>query len=293
MPLAQARVNEIISSARLSTNLPKAEQQEPKVQMLRRTYDNEADIPDNLKGAYLKGTDGKYHLDRLEEGHPLVVKKNELLTANSTLSQNNQTLTREKEALTKDAVPAGKVVVDAADAELVNKIKPLAGSAFDKLDDVPKILKEHKPLQEKVQLQERESKLVDLAKAMGWKEDSAKLLLKNLIIPEFSVRDVENEKKEKVPTAFALVPQSQGSQTMVEKSFSEYVESTPELKALLPALVNTNGGQAAPQTGQTKQTTRMAAMAGGSNGSQQGATSPTASMLQRNYPKPGAEAAKQ
>lgn len=262
--------------------------------MLRPTYDNEADIPDNLKGAYVRGTDGKFHLDRLGESHPLVMKKNELLTSNATLTQNNQTLTREKEALTQNAVPAGKVVVDAADAELVNKIKPLAGTAFDKIDDVPKILKDHKPLQEKVALQEREGKIGALAKAMGWNEDAAKLLLKDKSLPEYSVRDVENDKKEKVPTAFALVPSAPGSQTLVEKSYSEYVESQPELKALLPSLATTGGGTtgATSQGGQQQQkgVTRVTAQGGGGSGLPQGVTSPTASMLSRNYPKPGAEA---
>lgn len=82
--------------------------------MLKPFYQNESDIPESVKGAYI-AKNGRYELDELDTSHPVLEKNRELLTKNSTITTENQRLNSEVAKLEGKALPEGKIAVDKAE----------------------------------------------------------------------------------------------------------------------------------------------------------------------------------
>lgn len=84
--------------------------------MLKPFYQNEADIPENVKGAYVV-KNGRYELDELDAEHPVILKNKELLEKNSTVTKENQRLNGDVAKLESKALPEGKIAVDKTEYE--------------------------------------------------------------------------------------------------------------------------------------------------------------------------------
>lgn len=81
--------------------------------MLKPFYAAEAEVPENLKGAY-KAQNGRYELIELDSTHPVLTKNRELLERNSMLTGENQRLNAETVRLEGRALPEGRIAVDKA-----------------------------------------------------------------------------------------------------------------------------------------------------------------------------------
>lgn len=264
-------------------------------------YNSEAEVPAEKKGAYVKGDSSKgqdpnkWYLDELETTHPVVAKNRELLATNSNLTTANQTLNREKSELERNVIPSGKVAVEASEAEAITKLKPYVGEGklAKTLAELPTVLKEVPDLREKVTRQELETKVSGLATAMGWDVEKAKLLLPTVQgMPEHVVRDGKDNKGKDVKHVFALVPSAPGSQTMVEKPFTEVMETIPTLKALIPSLTVQGGNGNGALSQQTKTGVKLPPMGTGGAGTGTGegaATGGAAAKVLSQFERPDAK----
>jgi len=102
--------------------------------MLKSSYDSLEAIPENARGAYIE-KDGKWILDTFAEDHPLVKKRDELLSKLAAKSDEVETLTTERDTALRRVVPSGKKVVDPE----VAKLGEAAQQASLTADDIPKI----------------------------------------------------------------------------------------------------------------------------------------------------------
>ncbi len=113
--------------------------------MLKHYYENETDIPDNLKGAYVaKG--GRYELAELDKDHPVVKKNKELLGTNSTLTSQNNELLHEKVRLETSSLPEGKVAVEPE----IEKLGNAAKAANLKASEIPALSEKVNTLQTQI-----------------------------------------------------------------------------------------------------------------------------------------------
>lgn len=234
-----------------------------------KAYDKLEDVPEPLREHYSKRDDGKYHPD-VSDDHPTVKHNAKLLGEKQTAEDRARDLQQQLESAKAGSLPRGHRAVTLADAELVERVK---AGGVTKPEEFETLKTEHAELTKKVTEAERLSHIGEVAKAMNWSEEEARLLLPTMQLPELVISDVkENGKDAKKVTA--KVRQADGS--VVEKPFGEYVEQTPHLKALLPALSPSQGG------------TRFQRQSSG------GAPPPASAvkeMVKKNYPKPGEQAA--
>lgn len=220
--------------------------------MLKTSYDKQDDIPENLRGAYIQ-KDNKWVLDDLDNSHPVVTKRDELLRDNTTLKSQNTRLQNDKASLEQNVLPAGHKAVPEADAELIEVVKPLGDKKA-----VTALIDEHKTLKAKDESVEHGKSIKRALELAGFKAteenvEAVKAISASLgIKPEFKEETIDGKKVEKPYVA--------------DKLFTDYVEATPALKALTSVLkggtapnpVNTEAGagnrgtQGSGNGGQTK-----------------------------------------
>lgn len=98
--------------------------------MLKYQYDSQEQVPGNLKDAYLLDSkSGKYTLDTLEDKHPVVVKKNELLGTTVTQTAQLAELNNRIEKLGQNVLPAGMQAVTSDVAKLGTAVSSIGLSA--------------------------------------------------------------------------------------------------------------------------------------------------------------------
>jgi hypothetical protein len=193
--------------------------QRPKT-MLTTSYKTQEEIPENQRGAYVQ-SGNEWVLDTLANDHPIVVKRDELLSENTAQKTRITKLTNEKDALSGTSLPAGHVALPEADAQIIEKVKP-----FGSVTEVVTKLTEHKTLKEESETRQRDDHLRKVAKALNY-EPNAFVLLQNL--PEFEIRG-EGE-------AQTVVAKVKGNNNVVtEKPASEFMESSAQYAPLMPAL---------------------------------------------------------
>lgn len=198
--------------------------------MLQTTYTNETDIPENLRGAYIK-KDGKWVLDDLSTDHPVVAKRDELLTKTSSQQGQITKLTNEKAALEQNVLPAGHKAVPEADAQFIEEVKPLGDAKTLKT-----VVGEHKTLKAESESRAADATFEKAALLAGYDNIEAfKAAAKAMSVAVvFKEETVDGKKVEK---AF-----------VGDKPLAEFVEATPGLKALevafktRPQAPSTEGG---------------------------------------------------
>jgi hypothetical protein len=176
-----------------------------------QVYERYESIPEAIgRDNYRQGADGKWYA-QVTDDHPLIKKKQELLTSNSTLSGENATL--------KDkAVPSGHRIVPVADFTLLELIKQM------KLDgeQIKTRLTEYPALKEKENLAARESSYEAAGKFLKYGNLEAFKTAMRLANVEVTF------KPEKIDNADVQVPY------VGDKRLADHITNTPDLKTMEP-----------------------------------------------------------
>jgi len=202
-------------------------------------YDKFESIPEALgRDNFRQGKDNKWY-PIITDDHPLVKKKQELLTANTTLTGENSSL--------KDkAVPSGHRIVAIADFTLLELIKQMGLSG----DEIKTRLTEYPNLKEKENASAREATY-----------DSAGKFLKYTNLDAFKtamrLSNVEvTFKPEKIDDKDVQVPY------VGDKRLSDHIANNQDLKTMEPFFKTT----VAPPPTKTEAGTGSRPSAGSSNG---------------------------
>lgn len=176
-----------------------------------QVYDKYESIPDTLgRDNFRQGADGKWYA-QITDDHPLVKKKQELLTANSTLTGENTQL--------KDkAVPTGHRIVPIADFTLLELIKQMNLNG----EQIKTRLTEYPALKEKETQVARESSYEAAGKFLKYTNLEALKTALRLSNVEITF------KPEKIDNVDVQVPY------VGDKRLSEHIANTPDLKTMEP-----------------------------------------------------------
>lgn len=191
-----------------------------------KSYSNQTDIPEALREFYSKREDGKWHAD-IPDDHPAVKHNAKLLSEKQTAEGKVTQLESDLESAKASSLPRGHVAVARADAELIERYKPLGTP-----DEITAMKTEHGTLKQDAEKRAREDNLRLVAKELNYQPD-AFILLPNL--PEFEIRDGKDGKK----TVIAKLKDDKG--VVTEKPANEFIESSPSITPLLPALKASEG----------------------------------------------------
>jgi hypothetical protein len=176
-----------------------------------QVYDKYESIPEALgRDNYRQGKDNKWY-PQVTEDHVLVKKKQELLAANSTL-------TNDKTQLEGKVVPSGHRIVPVADATLLELIKQLGLSG----EEIKTRLTEYPTLKEKETATARESAYETAGKFLKYTNLEAFRTAMRL-----SGVDV-TFKPEKIDNVDVQVPY------VGDKRLSDHIANTPDLKTMEP-----------------------------------------------------------
>ena len=176
-----------------------------------QVYDKYESIPEALgRDNFRQGKDNKWY-PQISEDHPLVKKKQELLT-------NNTTLTGENAQLKDKAVPSGHRIVPVADATLLEVIKQMGLST----EEIKTRLTDYPTLKEKETESSREKAYEDSGKFLKYTNLEAFKTAMRL-----SKVDV-TFKTEKVNDVDTQVPY------VGDKRLSEHIAATSDLKTMEP-----------------------------------------------------------
>jgi hypothetical protein len=187
-----------------------------------KIYDKQDDIPEGLRAEYKQS--GARWVPDLSDDHPVLV-------LNKTLKQEKDVEEAKVKKLRSDLddaleagktsnVPRGHVTVPKADAELLEKLKPL-GTA----EVITAKLTEYDTLKADAARRTEEDKRVAVATELGYNPEAFKRLSN---LPDFEVREKDGKK-----SVVALV---KDGDKVVEKVASEYLESDADIAPFLPAL---------------------------------------------------------
>jgi hypothetical protein len=194
-----------------------------------KIYDNQDAIPEGLRSEYKQS--GTKWVPDLSEDHPVLV-------LNKTLKQEKDVEEAKVKKLRSDlddaldagktsSVPRGHVVMPKADAETLEKLKPLGT-----VEEITAKVAEYKTLKEDSEKRQREDRLTLVGKELGFDNVEAFKLLADL--PEFDVREKDGKK-----SVVALV---KDGDKVVERPAMEFLESSPRHAPLLPALKTATQG---------------------------------------------------
>ena len=191
-----------------------------------KIYDKLEDVPEALREHY-KLIDGKY-VPEVSDDHPLKVTNKSLLnekTAAETKVGGLETkitgLEADLQSAKSSGLPRGHRAVTAAEAEMIDKLKP-----FGTAQEIETKLTEHKTLKEKDQARETADHLKKVAKVLDYNEEAFALIP---ALPEFEIRTVEGKE--------TVIAKIKGENNVVtERPASEFIESAPNIAPLLPAL---------------------------------------------------------
>src|SRR5688572_2524201 len=205
-----------------------------------KIYNTLEEVPEALREHYKK-SDGRYVPD-LSDDHPVLVHNKTLLAEKSTATNKVKELEADIEASKATTLQRGHTQIPKADAALLDEYKALGQPA-----DVKVKLTEHETLKADSVKRQREDKLVNVARELGYENVEAFKRLPNL--PDFDIREGKDGK-----LVFALV---KDGEKVIEKPAKEFLESSPDHSPFLEALkgkptgvtVNTTSST----TGQAKQ----------------------------------------
>jgi hypothetical protein len=180
--------------------------------MLQTSYAKKEDIPAEKVGAYIE-KDGKFVLDDLSNDHPVVAKRDELLTKTSTQQGQITRLTNENATLKVTAIPEGHAVIPVADKQLLDAVKPLGT-----LEEIKAKVTEYPTLKEKEQSRTLDELYEKAAKDLGYENTAAfKAIAKALKLDvKFKPEKIDGKDVEKPYVG--------------EKSLADHIAATPDLK---------------------------------------------------------------
>jgi hypothetical protein len=224
--------------------------------MLQTTYAKKEDVPADKIGAYIE-KDGKWVLDDLSNDHPVVAKRDELLTKTSTQQGQITRLSNEVATLKVTSVPEGHAIVPVADKQLLDAVKPLGT-----VEEIKTKLTEYPTLKEKEQSRTLDELYDKAAKELGYENVGAfKAIAKALKLDiKFKPEKVDGKDVEKPYVG--------------DKALADHIAATPELKDAEPVF-KTKPQVPAPSTEGGSGNRPAAAGAGGSTNGGGGDKTPT------------------
>lgn len=193
-----------------------------------KIYSTLDEVPEGLREHYKK-SDGRYVPD-LSDDHPVVAHNKTLLSEKSTATAKVKELEADIEASKDKHLQRGQVAVAKADAELIDKYKPLGTP-----DELTAMKTEHGTLKSDLDKRKRQDAHTVAAKELGYNVDA---FLKLPDMPELEVREKDGKK--------SVVAKVKDGENTVEKDAKEFIEAN--YAALMPALTVKAGVQV-PVTG--------------------------------------------
>lgn len=175
-----------------------------------RTYQKLEDVPEALREHYVE-SNGVF-VAQLDKDHPVLANNTQLKSEKESLQRRLRTVTDEKTQLEGNSLPEGHVPVTAADKALLDKVKAMGDEA-----KITEAVTEYPKVKERVEEAERDTVYGQAAEANGYTNVEA-----------FKAAARAHKLK---------VEMKDGKPFVGDKSLSDYVEATPDLKALSGAFV--------------------------------------------------------
>jgi chromosome segregation ATPase len=206
--------------------------------MPKTFYTNEAEIPENLKGAYeLKN--GRYELTALEDDHPVLSTNKSLTNEQARLKREREAAQAERDNLkaeieelkTKPHVPAGQRLVPKEIAELGEAAK----QAGITKDEAPQLKTKLIDYERKEQQATRDTARAKAAAASGFNADKFNKLAAREDFEVESEKATENGKE--IEKFYAVTKDAAGNP--VKTAFAEFVEQHDVFGAVLDSLKET------------------------------------------------------
>lgn len=188
--------------------------------MSLKIYDKLDDVPEGLRGEYKQS--GNRYVPDLSEDHPALVLsktlKQEKEVEEAKVKKLRSDLDDALEAAKTSGVPRGQALVAKADAELIDKYKPLGTP-----DELTAMKTEHGTLKSDLDKRKRQDAHTVAAKELGYNVDA---FLRLPDMPELEVREKDGKK--------SVVAKVKDGENTVEKPAKEFIEAN--YAALMPAL---------------------------------------------------------
>lgn len=188
-----------------------------------KLYTKLDDVPEALREHYVL-SDGRY-VPQLSDDHPVLQHNKTLLSEKAQATARVAEITADLEEAKKTSVPRGHTVVAKADAELLDKYRPLGTP-----DELATVKTEHGSLKEAEAKHQRDELNAKVAKELGYNVEAFGQLSN---LPEFEIREKDGKK-----TVVALV---KDGDKVTEKAAKDLVEAN--YAPLLPALQAKQGVQ--------------------------------------------------
>lgn len=191
-----------------------------------KIYNTLDEVPEALREHYAK-VDGKY-VPQLSDDHPVLTHNKKLLSEKSEATAKVAEIQADLDQAKQHSVPRGHVAVAKADSDLLDKYKALGKTP----EELTAIQTEHGTMKQDTEKRAREDNLRLVAKELNYQPE-AFILLPNL--PEFEIRDGKDGKKQ------VIAKPRDDKGVVTEKLATEFIESSPTIAPLLPALKTTEG----------------------------------------------------
>lgn len=200
-----------------------------------KTYTKLEDVPEALREHY-KLIEGIY-VPEISDDHPVKANNVKLLnektaaeTKAATLETANTGLKADLESAKSTSLPRGHRAVPVSEVEAMATLKEHGTAA-----EIVTKLTEHKTLKEEAATRARQDSLRAVAKELNYNPD-AFALLPNL--PEFEIKEKDGKK--------TVIAKVKDGETITEKPAQEFIEGSPDLAPLLPALKVSSGAIPVP-----------------------------------------------
>ena len=188
-----------------------------------KIYTKLDDVPEALREHY-KLVDGRY-VPELSDDHPVLQHNKTLLTEKSQATARVKEIEADLEEAKKTSIPRGHTVVAKADADLLDKYKPLGTP-----DELATAKTERDTLKETETKRQRQDNNRLVAKELGYNVEAFDKLPD---LPEFEIREKDGKK--------SVVAKVTEGDKVVEKAAKDFIESG--YAPLLPALQAKQGVQ--------------------------------------------------
>ena len=188
-----------------------------------KVYNSLDEVPEALREHY-KLIEGKY-VPEISDDHPVKLNNTKLLNEKTTAETKAAGLQADLDSAKASNLPRGHIAVPKADAELLEKYKPLGTP-----DELATAKTERDTLKETETKRQRQDNNRLVAKELGYNVEAFDKLPD---LPEFEIREKDGKK--------SVVAKVTEGDKVVEKAAKDYVESS--YAPLLPALQAKQGVQ--------------------------------------------------
>lgn len=192
-----------------------------------KIYDKLEDAPEGLREHYKQS--GSKYVPELSDDHPVLQQNKTLIQEKGVVEAKVKNLQSDLDTALQAAkdhgVPRGQALVSKADAELIEKYKPLGTP-----DELTALKTEHKSLKDAEAKHQREANLKLVAKELGYDNVDAFI---RLPLPDMEIREKDGKK--------TVIAKVKDGETVTEKPAAEFIESSPDIAPFLAALKSTDG----------------------------------------------------